>query len=310
MHGLEQPAFDDDPFYDSHDALRDYSKKHSRLWMMIQRVMTNRRVSQAVVALVLLVFASTLQVAPWNERFGGEVEKTQSSFSSLMAAVTRPIQDRAAFFIVDNFQDGLDDWLNSDAMKVDPSGFVTVDNGLALRSDTLNFVSYRMDFHAKIESGAVGWVVRASNEDNYYAFKLVESKRRNGSSYHLLRYPVVDGVKSSKAAQVRIPVPANIVHDDFNRLSVRVRDQHITTLINGFGVDFWRDDTFDRGGIGFLADGQERARISRVSVTGNDDTWGLILYGTMETVRTLREKFSPRMAVVLTPVPVKALNRY
>ena len=54
-----------------------------------------------------------------------------------------------------------------------------------LRDDTLRFSSYRVDFHAKIESGAVGWAVRASDFNNYYGFKLVESKRKRESPFRL-----------------------------------------------------------------------------------------------------------------------------
>ena len=53
---------------------------------------------------------------------------------------------------------------------------------------------------------------------NYYAFKLVETKRRAASLYELHRYAVIDGVETAAAAKVRIPVPGHLPNqDDFNR---------------------------------------------------------------------------------------------
>ena len=109
---------------------------------------------------------------------------------------------------------------------------------------------------------------------------------------------------------MQIPVPSRLTQpDDFNRISVRVRDQQITTLINGYGVDFFRDSQLPRGGVGFLTEKGEDVLISRVTVSGNEDTWGLILYGTLETVRSIRETISPRLAFALPPAPINAPTR-
>ena len=84
----------------------------------------------------------------------------------------------------------------------------------------------------------------------------------------------------------------------------------MTTLVNGWGVDYWRDSRLKKGGIGFLGEGNESALISRVTVSGNDDTWGLILYGTIETIRSVRETVSPRVAMItLSPIPLEMLRR-
>jgi hypothetical protein len=181
------------------------------------------------------------------------------------------------------------------------SGQVAVKQGLALHSGTLNLESYRMDFEAKIESQAVGWVVRAADTDNYYAFKLVEKSR---DSFDLLRYTVVEGARDAAQGVASISVPANLASAaDFNRISVRVRDNQITTLINGWGVDFWQNDRFDRGGVGLLADRGESALVRKMSIAGNEDTWGLILYGTLETIRSVQDTFSAPVALQMEPGP-------
>ena len=193
-------------------------------------------------------------------------------------------------------------------MDFETAGLGRVD-GLSLRQDTLGLESYRYDFDAKIEKNAVGWVVRAPDLENYYAFKLIETRRRASLSYTMLRYVVLNGERVAGETGVEIPVPGHLTRpDDFNRVSVRVRDNQITTLINGWGVDFWKDSRLERGGVGFLSEEGESALISRATVSGNDDTWGLILYGTIETIRSIRNTVSARVAMALSPVPLHLID--
>ena len=307
--GPEEPELYDDPFYDSSPNFRDYATSPGRRsWRAIQRLFSNRRFSQAMATLVLLVFVSTLDV-PWRGWLGSEMQAAREQVEIAMSTVTRPIKERAAFFIVEDFQKGIDRWVNPSAITVEQPGMISVD-GLALHSETLNLASYRLDFIAKIRSKAMGWVVRAQDSNNYYAFKLVEAGRRSARSYHLERYTVIGGNRNRSSDSLQIPVPSRLTQpDDFNRISVRVRDQQITTLINGYGVDFFRDSQLPRGGVGFLTEKGEDVLISRVTVSGNEDTWGLILYGTLETVRSIRETISPRLAFALPPTPINAPTR-
>ena len=94
-------------------------------------------------------------------------------------------------------------------------------------------------------------------------------------------------------------------------MSSRVRDNQITTLVNGWGVDFWKDDTLDRGGVGFLAEGREASLVKDLRISVNEDTWGLILYGTLETMRSVEEVFSSSATpatIVIAPVPVEMMT--
>ena len=306
----EKPELEDDPFCDSIIGIRESARTRSlRMQQGIKQLFFGRRFSQAMVAIMLAVFASTLDV-PWRAWFSDHVEQTRDRIEVAINSVTQPIRERAAFFIVDDFERGADAWLSEGSMTFDPGGLLRV-SGLALREDTLNLASYRLDFDAKIEKGAVGWVVRAQDMKNYYAFKLVETKRRSNSLFELQRYAVIDGVKTAEAARVAIPVPGHLPNaDDFNRISVRVRDSQMTTLVNGWGVDHWRDSRLERGGIGFLGENGETSLISRVTVSGNDDTWGLFLYGTIETIRSVRETVSPSVAMItLSPIPLGMMHR-
>ena len=307
--GPEEPELYEDPFYDSSPNFRDYATSPGRRsWRAMRRLFSNRRFSQAMATAVLLLFVSTLDV-PWRGWFSSEMQAAREKVEIAMSTVTRPIKERAAFFIVEDFQKGINRWVNPSAITVEQPGMISVD-GLAFHSETLNLASYRLDFIAKIRSKAVGWVVRAQDTDNYYAFKLVETGRRSARSYHLERYTVIGGNRTRSSDSLQIPVSSGLTQpDDFNRISVRVRDQQITTLINGYGVDFFRDSQLPRGGVGFLAEKGEDVLISRVTVSGNEDTWGLILYGTLETVRSIRETISPRLAFALPPAPINAPTR-
>ena len=307
LSASESPELENDPFY---DPLRDYSATRSQTtWRAIQYFFRSPHFSRAMVAVIVLMFISTLDV-PWRDWLSDHIEQGRGRIEMALNTVTRPIRERAAFFIVDDFQQGADAWLSEGSMVFDPGGLLRV-NGVALRKDTLSLANYRLDFDAKIEKGAVGWVVRAQDTQNYYAFKLVETLGRSSPLYELHRYAVIGGMALAEEAKVAIPVPGHLHNaDDFNRISVRVRESQMTTLVNGWGVDYWRDSRLERGGVGFLGGNGESSIISRVIVSGNDDTWGLILYGTIETIRSVREAVSPTVAMItLSPVPLEMLRR-
>ena len=75
-------------------------------------------------------------------------------------------------------------------------------------------------------------------------------------------------------------------------------------------LDFWKDSRLERGGVGFFSDEGESALISRATISGNDDTWGLILYGTIETIRSIRNTVSARVAMSLSPVPLYLTEKH
>jgi hypothetical protein len=84
-----------------------------------------------------------------------------------------------------------------------------------------------------------------------------------------------------------------------------VRENQITTMVNGWGIDFWRDSQHERGGVGFLSQAGDSALINGMNISGNNDSWGLFLYGTAETLRSIRDTISPPSAM-MRPQPVSA----
>lgn len=287
-------------FVDSPLPFRGYrASRGKRVWRRVQDVARSRRFSQAVAATLVLFFVSTLDV-PWGSWFGKQVSNAKERLAASIGSLSRPIEERAAFFIAEDFQKGLDSWTSDTrgSVDLDSNGLLKV-KGLALHEQTLQFVNYRLDFEAKIQSGALGWVVRAADHDNYYAYRLVQSRGRSASTFHLERYSVIDGLKVAATAVSNIAVPNDLAKPGiFNSVSVRVRDNQITTMVNGWGIDFWRDSQHERGGVGFLAQAGDSALIHGMNISGNNDSWGLILYGTAETLRSIRDTISPPSAMM------------
>ncbi len=260
------------------------------LWQAIEGLFLSKAFSRAVAVALLLLLVSTTDV-PWRDWTRGNLSRVGTPIASALREVSQPVRQRAAFFITDDFTHGLDNWSGNRALKVDPAGWLAVSKGLALNTETADLKDYRFDFDAKIQSNAVGWVVRAPDTMNYYALKLKQGGSASKPTYSLVRHSMIEGVKSAVSAPIE--VPAHLAKaDGFNRISVRVVGDQITTLVNGWGVDFWRDDHIAKGGVGLLAEGNESALVRKISVTGNDDTWGLILYGAMESMRSVEDFFN------------------
>jgi hypothetical protein len=295
-------GIEDNSIYDTPTPFREFRARRGGRWQAIEAFFLSRGFAQVAAACVLALFVSTLDV-PWRNWFDHQIGRVKGPLAAIASNLSQPIRERSAFFIVDDFSDGLSHWLDNRSLRLTDTGDLAVNQGLSLRGDTLKLESYRLDFEAKIQRQAVGWVVRAADTNNYYAFKLVQKGGRT-PTYDLLRYAVVEGAKDTLQGVASVAVPNNLAAAaDFNRISVRVRDNQITTLINGWGVDFWQDDRFARGGVGLLADRGESALVRKMSIAGNEDTWGLILYGTLQTIRSVQDTFSAPVALRIQPGP-------
>lgn len=117
-------------------------------WM--RGALQHRRVSQAIAAVVLILFISSLNV-PWNSLFEEQVEAMRAAIIAGINSVSQPIEERATFFIVDNFSDGVENWLSRSGSEIDRQDARLMASGdMFLWNDTLHFSSYHMDFNAKI----------------------------------------------------------------------------------------------------------------------------------------------------------------
>jgi len=181
---------------------------------------------------------------------------------------------RAAFKIQDDFRSGLSqwsgapDWANS--WSYDGTGFARPGR-LALLSSSLPLNDYRLNFTAQIERTAVAWVFRAADRNNYYATKLVESKRGAALVFFIVRYAVIDGRERFKA---ELPLALNPSAKTLLHVRQEVRGAQFTTYLDGSIIDTWSDASLARGGVGFFADTDEAAYVRSIEVTQNDDALG------------------------------------
>ena len=207
-----------------------------------------------------------------------------------MDSVAQNLKARAAFQVIDDFTSGVSAHWDAAGLVSDESGAARV-TGFALNRNTMGLTGYRLDFDAKIASQGMGWVIGAEDEKNYYAFKLERLGSRTDQGYRLVRYLVSEGEAGPDRVQVDVPV--TLTGEDFNRISVRLRENRIATFINGTGVDYWQAEETPQGAVGFFTEGTETAFVRRVEVTGNEDTWGLFLFGFLELIEDAKDLVEP-----------------
>ena len=206
---------------------------------------------------------------------------------AVLTAAEENITPRAAFLMEDDFEGGAGDgWHAPHSLVADESGAVRV-VGLTLHGETMRLSSYRMDFEAKVSSGAVGWVIGAQDSENYHLYKLEKSARRSERPYRVVHYPVVGG-KADTTKIVSKEVSLELDEEDFHRISVRVSEGRILTLINGQSVDYWVPQEWKVGGIGFFGNKGESSLIRYVTAYSNQDFLGLSLAATLDAIKCFK----------------------
>jgi hypothetical protein len=282
------------------------------LWDAIEGLFLSKQFSRAVAVAMVLLLASTVNV-PWSAWTRASLDRATEPVAGFIRQLSTPMKERAAFFIVDDFSNGLEKWQGANSLHVDPAGWATVTRGFSILSSTTELQDYRLDFETRVQSGAMGWTVRTADNSNYYRFKLNMDGSAESPRFSLVRQAVVNGVR--EAFSQPIEIPAHLAKaDDFNGVSVRLAGDQITTLVNGFGVDHWKDERLARGGIGLMADAGESALVRRITVSGNDDAWGLLLYGAVESIRSVEEMLGmggdAPVAMILFSPPGRGLARF
>ena len=269
----------------------------------VARLWSNRRFRQAGFVALVLVFAASFsaELSSWTRSTFASIRvpaSVRAPAASYLGTLQQPVRERAAFFIRDEFEKGLERW-DGAGSSLSPAGYLRV-NGLTLHNATMKLRDYRLDFDFRIEAGMLGWVVRAADDKNYYAFELRRDNARDDSGYQLRRYLFSNGRRAESSLSDLSLGPAG---NDLNHMSVRVSGDTIQTLFNGSGVDRWKENRYSQGGVGFYGGPQDTALVRRVTVRGNEDVLGLFLYGTMETMRSVREFLAAPLAFTLKPVP-------
>ena len=223
--------------------------------------------------------------------------------------IRRAIQSRAAAELSDTFR-GMEAW--GAAAAALPAGWSRHSDGymrtgqLALYHPSLNFTDYRLEFFGEIESKGMGWVVRASDPQNYYGMKFKVAEPGLRPTLAMVHYPVVGGKQGE-----RVETPLGVmIHDRTPyHVAVDVKGNRVTTSIEGEEVDSWTDDRLKAGGVGFFSDAGESAHLYWMKITKNQDWLGRVCAylsgnaGATETGDLWRDDNAPAPASRPSPRP-------
>ena len=105
-------------------------------------------------------------------------------------------------------------WQGIDKWKRMPSGAMEP-VGLGLFKPSLEFRDYRVAFSAQIVKQAMGFVVRAMDNRNYQAIKLVTLKPGPLPTVAVVRYAVVDGKETDRKQTI---LPMTVAADTVYRI--------------------------------------------------------------------------------------------
>jgi hypothetical protein len=131
--------------------------------------------------------------------------------------------------------------------------------------------NYLVEFSAQIQKGGVGFVVRAADEKNYQAIKLVTLKAGPLPTVAIQRYALLDGKEVNRHQTI---LPVTVSADTVYRVSLDVNDQSFTLMVQGQVVDFWSEEQLKAGGAGFFSAKGEKALIQNIRMSHQADTIG------------------------------------
>lgn len=204
----------------------------------------------------------------------------------MIEAIYETLEPRAAFVFFDDPTTGAGPWWDSDSFAETGERTFAV-SGLAINRSTIGRGNLRFDFDAKAGVSGFGWLAGVKDDKNYLVYRL-SPKGRRGKDFLLVRYPVVNGEPDPNQRD-EFPLSAGLFGADFNKFSIRVRENRLTVAINGQGVDYWTNPAVINGGVGFFAESGDSLVIRSVRTDGNDDFAGLMARGAIDTLKALRQ---------------------
>ncbi|MBI1792314.1 MAG: hypothetical protein HYR60_32735 [Acidobacteria bacterium] len=129
---------------------------------------------------------------------------------------------------------------------------------LTLYRPSLGLKDYAMDFRGVIDRKSLGWVFRAADSANYYAVKIEIIRPGSIPEVALTRLVVVKGVEVDRTRKM---LPVLVRNDTVYQVRLDAMGPKFALAVQGQAVDFWTDDRLKSGGVGFLNEREERARI-------------------------------------------------
>jgi hypothetical protein len=186
------------------------------------------------------------------------------------------LRARAAIVLEDNFTSGLSGWEGGPGglsdWVYDQAGLVQPGQ-LAILKSSSSLSNYRFELLGQIRKKALSWAFRATDQNNYYAMKIVIARPGPLPRTALVRYAVVRGIP---VGRVQAMLPLTVRNDAIYRVVTRVYQDGFVTSVNGQVVDSFIDARHPAGGVGLFGEPGEEARIVRVRVADRDDLIGKI----------------------------------
>ncbi|MBA3972840.1 MAG: hypothetical protein C0504_01325 [Candidatus Solibacter sp.] len=182
--------------------------------------------------------------------------------------------ERAAIKLADDFRSGLGAWQG-------PAGWAqtwtytsanyAVPGQMALYQPSLRLRDYVFSFLGQIDRRSINWVVRARDEKNYIAMRIVMTRNGPMPAASLVRYAVANG---KPGGQTVLPLPMTFRDGTMQQVEVTVAGDTITTRVMGQIVDSFTEREFELGGVGFFSPKGDRALLRWISVTHQYDYIG------------------------------------
>ncbi len=128
---------------------------------------------------------------------------------------------------------------------------------------SLQQVNYRIEFEGQIEQKGFGWIFRAKDSQNYYAYKIEVVKPGLEPLVALSRVVMADGKESEKHYTL---FDKPMRSDTIFRVRMDARQDEFKTWVNDHLIETWRDNRHASGGIGLFSDKGESAQIRKVQI--------------------------------------------
>jgi hypothetical protein len=198
----------------------------------------------------------------------------EEALHTRMAVLRKTMAERAAVGLDENFRQGLDNWMSNSGSTAewsfDQAGFVQPGR-VALYQPSLGLTDYEFQFLGAVDQGALSWVTRAVDFQNYYVVKLVVVKGGPVPQMGITRYAVING---KAVDRVDTPVTFSARTDSLYRVSMVMDGDHYSLVIQGQMIDSWTEPRLKRGGVGFFTNSGEQSRIGWVQITHQYDMLG------------------------------------
>ena len=139
----------------------------------------------------------------------------------------------------------------------------TAGRSISMFRPSLQQVNYRIEFEGQIEQKGFGWIFRAKDPLNYYAYKIEVVKPGLEPLVALSRVTVADGRESQKHYTL---FDKPVRSDTIFRVRMDARQDEFKTWVNDQLIGTWRDKRHASGGIGLFSDKGESAQIRKVQI--------------------------------------------